>query len=792
MALPLEGIRILELGTGTAVPFAGKLLAELGADVVKVEPPEGDPARRIGPFATGDANPEAGALHLYLNTAKRSVVLPDNATLEGLLGSADVALLDESQDPRQLAGAHPGVILCCVTPFGQDGPYAGAPASELTVQAIGGYVGATGEDGRPPLMAYGHQSALVAGRFAAIGVLALLDARAERGTIDHLELSWLESIAACFEGRVAFYTTTGKNLPRMGNRLMNHGALVELYPVKDGSVAIAPQAEHQWEGLCIAVGRPEWRDDPRLATWSGRAEAEDLYDGLKAWFAGETQRGAMEALQMMRVPSAPAFNAQQVLADPQVNSRRVFETVEHPVAGALPYAAREFLTPAFDPRIGRAPLLGEHTDEVLAEQREAPAPRRAATDGRRPLEHIRVLDLTAAYAGPFAGEILAALGAEVMHVESHLRPDVSRFISPAPGGTGDPENRGTYFSQHNQGKLALNINLAEKAGRDLLLRFVPHVDVILNNFSARVLENWGYTLEQLSALNPGIILVGMPSFGATGPDSGWVCYGEALEAASGLVRARGYGPEEPIRSGTAYPDSIGGITAAYAILAGIAYRRKNGRGISIDCSQREGCLRLMGEGFLEYAMSGREPGLWENRHPLYAPHGTYPARDGEWLAVAVTADDQWPALCDVIGRPDLAADPRLATAAGRVAARAEVDAAVATWAAGQDYREAQRRLMTAGVPAGAVLLASGVIEDEHLVARNFYRTIEHPAIGTHQVHSVPFRFTAAGPVPTARAPLYDEHSRELLRRYAGVDDREYAEFVAAELTGHRPQVMEHL
>ncbi len=425
-------------------------------------------------------------------------------------------------------------------------------------------------------------------------------------------------------------------------------------------------------------------------------------------------------------------------------------------------------------------------------RREGSPPLPAATDGRRPLEHIRVLDLTAAYAGPFAGEILAALGAEVMHVESHLRPDVSRFISPAPGGTGDPENRGTYFSQHNQGKLALNINLAEKAGRDLLLRLVPHVDVILNNFSARVLENWGYTLEQLSALNPGIILVGMPSFGATGPDSGWVCYGEALEAASGLVRARGYDPEEPIRSGTAYPDSIGGITAAYAILAGIAYRRKNGRGISIDCSQREGCLRLMGEGFLEYAMSGREPGLWENRHPLYAPHGTYAARDGEWLAVAVTADDQWPALCDVIGRPDLAADPRLGAAAGRVAARAEVDAAVAAWAAGQDYREAQRRLMTAGVAAGAVLLASGVIEDEHLVARHFYRTIEHPAIGTHQVHPVPFRFTAAGPVPTARAPLYDEHSRELLRRYAGVDDREYAELVAAELTGHRPQVMEHL
>lgn len=794
MALPLEGIRIVELGTGTAVPFAGKLLAELGADVIKVEPAEGDPSRHLGPFAGPEANIEAGALHLWLNTAKRSVVLPpgSDGVLGRLLATTDVVLVDEGHDVTALSAAHPGVILCSITPFGLSGPYAGAAASELTVQAIAGYVGATGDEGRPPLMAYGHQSAYVAGRFAAIGVLALLEARAERGSIDNLELSWLEAIGACFEDRVAFYTTTGNIMPRMGNRLMNHGALVEIYPVKDGNVAIAPQAENQWEGLCIAVGHPEWRDDPRLATWAGRAEAEDLYEELKTWFAGQTQRDAMDALQTMRVPSAPALNARQVLSEPQVIERRVFETIDHPVAGPLPYAAREFLAPGFEPRLDRAPLLGEHTSELLDEHRDSGESRPVKRDGRLPLEHIKVLDLTAAYAGPFAGEILAALGAEVMHVESQLRPDVSRFIHPAPDGTGHPEDRASYFSQHNQGKLDLNVNLAEKAGRDLLLRLVPHVDVILNNFSARVLENWGFTLEKLSALNPGIILVGMPSFGATGPDSGWVCYGEALESASGLVRARGYSPEEPIRSGTAYPDSIGGITAAHAILAGIAYRRKSGRGISIDCSQREGCLRLMGEGFLEYAMTGKEPGLWENRHPLYAPHGTYPARDGEWLAVAVTTDAEWQALCDVIGRPDLAVEPRFATSPGRVSARDEVDAAVAAWAAGQDYREAQRRLLAAGVPAGAVLLASAVVGDEHMVARTFYRTVDHPAVGAHKVHSVPFRFATAGPVPTARAPLYDEHTRDLLRRYAGVDDAEYAELVAAGLTGHRPEMMEHM
>lgn len=795
MALPLEGIRIVELGTGTAVPFAGKLLAELGADVVKVEPPDGDPARQLGPFASAAANPEAGALHLYLNTAKRSVVLPDGASeaLARLMGTADVALVDAGQDVASLSTEHPSVIFCSITPFGLTGPYAGAPASELTVQAISGYVGATGEEGRPPLMAYGHQSAYVAGRFAAIGVLALLEARAERGSVDNLELSWLEAIGACFEDRVAFYTTTGKIMPRMGNRLMNHGALVEIYPVKDGSVAIAPQAENQWEGLCIAVGHPEWRDDPRLATWAGRADAGDLFDELKTWFAGETQRDAMDAMQTMRVPSAPALNARQVLSEPQVTHRRVFETIEHPVAGPLPYAAREFLATDFEPRVERAPLLGEHTDTVFASLRDSALSTVAyRRDGRRPLEHIKVLDLTAAYAGPFAGEILASLGAEVIHVESHLRPDVSHFIHPAPNGTGHPEDRGSYFSQHNQGKLDLNINLAEKAGRDLLLRLVPSVDVILNNFSARVLENWGYTLEKLSALNPGIILVGMPSFGATGPDSGWVCYGEALEAASGLVRARGYSPEEPIRSGTAYPDSIGGITAAHAILAGIAYRRKNGRGISIDCSQREGCLRLMGEGFLEYALTGNEPGLWENRHALYAPHGTYSARNGEWLAIAVTTDAEWQALCGVIGRRDLAAEAQLATAPGRIAARGRVDEAVSRWAVDQDYREAQRQLLAAGVPAGAVLLASAVVDDEHLLARNFYRTIEHPAIGSHKVHSVPFRFAAAGPVPTARSPLFDEHSRDLLRRYGGVDDEEYAELVARGLTGHRPEMMEHM
>ncbi len=814
MGLPLDGITVIELGSMVAAPYAGKLLAELGADVVKLEPPgAGDPARLVGPFPRGVPDPETSALFLYLNTAKRSVELDPatadgRATLDRLLDRADVLIHDATAvraatlgiDPETVLARYPRLIGCAVTPFGLTGPYAELPGTDLTLQALGGYMLVTGEPGRQPLMGFGHQAQYQAGIQAAIGVLALLEAREATGQVDYLDLSILEATGATFEARVAWHTTMGVEHVRMGNRLARHGPLVDLYPTFDGRIAIAPQAEHQWEGLCVALGHPEWRDDPAMSSWEKRAVSPELDAGVRRWFQSVTTAEAIEQLQVLRVPSALVLGCAGVLSDPQVQERRVFEEIDHPRAGRLPYAARTFLAADLEPRVERAPLLGEHNgyvatllDEGGGEAVHAPAassPSPAVT--RKPLSHILVLDITQAYAGPFGGEILAGLGAEVIHVESHIRPDVARFIHPVPVKNGHAEDGGAYFSQHNQGKLGVNLNLGHERGREIFLRLVPQVDAILNNFSARVMDNWGFTFERLSALNPGLVTVGMPSFGATGPQSGWVCYGEALEAATGLVQARGYGPNEPIRSGVAYPDAVGGVTAAHALMAGLAYRRRTGRGVAIDLSQRDGGIRLMGEAFLAFAMNGEEAAQCENEHPQWVPHRAYRAAgEDRWITIVARDDPEWRSICGVIGRPELAIDPRYATGPARLAARAEVDRLIEDWSLCQEPHDAQARLMAVGVPAGVVLTTAELIANEQLAARRFYPEVDHPAIGRHRVHAMPHRLVRAELREPARAPLFDEHTREVLRRLAGVDDAEYADLVALGVTGQRPKFIDH-
>ncbi len=268
---------------------------------------------------------------------------------------------------------------------------------------------------------------------------------------------------------------------------------------------------------------------------------------------------------------------------------------------------------------------------------------------RLPLEHVKIIDLTQVWAGPFSTQMLAAMGAEVIHVESQHRPDLARTFDIQDVPTHIPEDRSPYFNQHNRKKKAISLDLSSEKGREIFLRMIPNVDCVINNFSRRVLPNWGFTYERLSAINPGIIMLGMPSHGATGPQADYVCFGEALEGATGLVAPRGYVQGEPLRSGAAYPDPAGGLVAASALLAGLAYRRRTGKGMNFDMSQRDCSIRLMGEAFLGYGMNGEEPSQLNNAHPHWAPHRAYRAAgDDQWLTIACANDEQWRALATAI------------------------------------------------------------------------------------------------------------------------------------------------
>lgn len=385
MTLPLDGLRVVELGEMAGAPFTGKLLAEMGADVVKIEKPGiGDTARAFGPFPGHVPNPEASGLFLYMNTGKRSVTL-DVETVEGrrildaLLAGADVLLHDRGPaelaslglDPDALLARHPRLIPAAVTPFGLEGPYADFPGTDLTTQAMSGYMGLTGHVDQEPLMAYGYQSQYYAGLTTLVAVLAALEGREEAGFHDYVDTSWQDGMATLMEGSTTHYSVTGEDRRRSGNRIEEIGPFVDVWPTIDGHVSITATTAQQWENLALAVGHPEWRDDPENATWEGRAANPVIDNTVREWFAENTTDSAMDILQALRIPSAPVLTCEGVLADPQVHARGTFVEVDHPVAGTLAYPHRALHVSDRDGAVEfplrRAPLLGEHTAEVLAE-----------------------------------------------------------------------------------------------------------------------------------------------------------------------------------------------------------------------------------------------------------------------------------------------------------------------------------------------------------------------------------------------------------------------------------------
>ncbi len=408
-----------------------------------------------------------------------------------------------------------------------------------------------------------------------------------------------------------------------------------------------------------------------------------------------------------------------------------------------------------------------------------------------PLTGIRVLDLGMFWAGPFAGKWLADAGAEVIKVESCSHPDNLRILARGvyPGGEpGEhPWNRSGMINERNRNKLGITLELGKDQGRDLLRRLVKLSDVVIENFSTRVLANWQLDYPRLREINPKIILASIYSQGATGPESSFVSFGGTLEQLAGLTYITGYPDELPGIPAVQLPDPLGGAMAAGLILAALRLGRLTGEGAHIDLSQRENVVSLLGDVFMDYAMNGRVVERMGNRDKHMAPQGAYRCQgEDAWVTLSVANDEQWTGLCRAIGRPELIFDERFETLLARHRNHDAIDELITRWTASRSKNEAMRLLQEWGVPSGAVYDAQDLYRDHQLSARGFWEEIEDHEAGTHAYPGRPFRLSQTPLTTRIPTPTLGQDNDYVFRQLLGMTAEEVSRLTAEGIIGTEP------
>jgi crotonobetainyl-CoA:carnitine CoA-transferase CaiB-like acyl-CoA transferase len=791
----LHTLRVLEVGGGLPAAMAAKLLAELGAEVVKIEPPQGDPIRHAGPFRNGRADPETGGAHLYLDANKRSLALDlaaedGRATLRELAGRVHLVL--HGLPPQEMAACgldyaalcadNPALVLLSITPFGLSGPYRDYAANDLTLIHGGGWgwlcPGKSTPPEREPIKPFGQHALVQAGLHAAVAALAAVYGAAASGVGEHLDVSVQEVVTFVLGRHFAVYPFAGRTDSRLSPAAYEP---MSFYPCKDGSVFLICPEQAQFDRLVALMGTPDWVMEPRFATRDGRQlHARELKERLSQWTAQWEAMALYHACQAVRVGAAPVFTQAQLEQDEHLHAREFFVAHTHPRAGALrlPGAPYRLKRPQWAPR-RPAPVLGEANGVVntlFTDRRGSPRVERGEArapfdpQGALPLAGVRVLDLSWVWAGPHCTMMLGLLGAEVIKVESSNRLDLTRRSHLFAADLEPGPNRCGYFHQINQGKLGIGVDLSQPEGVALVQRLAEQSDVMISNFGTGVLERLGLGSEAMQRRNPRLICALISAFGQTGPCRHYMGYGPLISPLAGISSATGYpgGPPEDV--GLAYGDPNGGVYTAVAILAALLTREADGAGQVIDLSMWEAMLCTGFEGWMNHALGNAPYAPMGNRHPTLAPHNVYRcAGEDAWVAIAAESPAQWQALCAAIGQPALAQDARFRAAAARKAHEDALDALLGAWCAAHDKWEVTRVLQSAGVPALPSLDSRELHGNPHLLAREAFTHWPHREVGVRPMMGPPWRFARRPNGLGKAAPCLGEDTDAVLERLLGLD-----------------------
>jgi crotonobetainyl-CoA:carnitine CoA-transferase CaiB-like acyl-CoA transferase len=777
----LAGLRVVDLTDDTG-RFAAKLLAEAGADVVRIG--RGSPGPALGGRIAGgllDWWYDAGKLAVDLDLASES----GREGFRALVGGAD--LLIETEPPGRLASlgidfpelerGNPRLVQVSLTPFGRTGPRAGWQTSDLVASALGGVLSVTGTPDAP-LAGWGRQGYNTGGFFAAISGLAAVYAACRTGRGQHVDLSLHECVAACTEQVMMYwffpsiFAAIGKSPIAERQGALHWSGAYDVMRCRDGYCMVSPSplgglpALLNWlseDGLGSDLPEIDVSNPVALLAGVGR-----LMELMRAWTRNKTAAEVFNGGQERRLCFGEVLTPARVAALPQLGARGFFRRAgADGRAVALPGPLFKMAaTPAVEPRPPAAATL----EEALRRWRNGGKPGvSGAPPPARPLAGIRVLDFTWVLAGPYATRVLADLGADVVKLQTEERSQ------------GVNANSFPYFVMWNRSKRSVMLNLKHPRAADVFLRLVKSADVVIDNFSAGVLDRLGIGYARASEHNPRIIYLSMAGCGQNGPWRDFVTFAPTIQALCGITYLTNPPQRSDVGYGFAMTDHLSGLAGALALLEALMARERSGKGQAIDLAQLEVGAYLVGPAFVELLSNGVEPQPRGNADPFddFVPNEVYRCRGEEWLAVTARSDREWISLCHAIGRLDLAADRRLGTVEGRRAARSEIDAALSAWARGEDGEAAMHRLQGVGVPAGLVQTARDWVErDEQLAARGWFREVEHSLYGKLPVDAFPAKFGLTPLDSYSPAPLFGEHNFEVYPELLGMTEAEIAEAVA--------------
>ncbi len=809
----LSCYRILDLTTERAF-IAGRALSDWGAEVIKIEPPGGDPSRFKGFFYKDKVDPEKNLTWLAFNANKKSVTLDITSpqgkeTFLKLVKTADAVL--ESYAPgyldglglgyKDLSAVNPGIVLTSITGFGQEGPYRDYKDPDIVVRALGGMIYTVGYDDRPPLTtSYIHTHTLGAMNGAAGTMIALVQ-RSHTGKGQHIDAVTQQALdivcSAEIEGPYALFSEIpGRYGTARASVSLKDGSTFYntlLWPCKDGNIALnlllnASAARNnrsmmqylKKDGIDIGF-LEDWEWETKSWEHMTLPQAEKLMDSLGRFFMNHTKDELLKLAIENRFQLGPCNNAADVLKHPQLAARKYWQEIDYPGIGRLKYPGGAVITTQgyVGPK-KRAPQIGEHNDEILKTLDSVkPFEKPKTADDKKPFAGVKLIQLCWAGVGVYTCNYLSHYGATTIRVESSTRPDPVRLFAPlAPDNNKPGKNAGlersTFFSiTHTAPELCISLNFKQPEALEIFKKLVAWADVVAEGFPTGVMDKLGLDYEGLKKINPEIIMFRTCGYGHTGPMADQPGFGSILTAVTMMDNICGWPDRPPVPPSTYYTDQLSPMYASLSIMAAIDYKRRTGKGQYIDHSQVETGLNYMTPLILDYQANGREFQPKGNKSDYAAPHGIYRCKgEDRWVAIAVMNDKEWRSFVKAIGSPKWTQSSKYATMENRLKYSDELDKLVETWTVNHPPEAVEEMLQQAGVGAGTVANAKDIDEDPQMNYYNFYRELDHPYMGRlRYYHPAPIKLSEAE-TAVDRPVLLGEHTDYICREILGMSQSE--------------------